>query len=310
MGSAEATSLWPALPYEAWKDTYATFHMMTQVIGKIRLKLATPVNHWWHVTLYVTARGLTTSAIPYQGRAFQIDFDFLRHELLIQRDSGETRSIALRPRTVAEFYREVMSALREMGIDVHIWTKPAEVQDAIPFDRDTTHHDYDADAVARCWRAMEQSARVFAKFRSQFIGKCSPVHFFWGSFDLAVTRFSGRKAPPHAGSAILPQSVTLEAYSHEVSSAGFWPGGATLPEPLYYAYAYPEPPGYRAARVAPLGATYNAEFGEFVLPYDTVRTSEDPDRMLLDFLQTTYDAEADLAKWDRAALERASDFPR
>ena len=295
---------WPALPYEAWADTCATLHMWTQVVGKIRLALAPMVNHWWQVPLYVDQRGLTTSPIPYGERTFQIDFDFVGHQLLVHCDGGATRTIALAPRTVADFHREVMATLKALRIDVEIWTTPVEVPDPVPFEKDTVHAAYDAAAVHRFWRALVQADRVLKEFRGGFLGKCSPVHFFWGSFDLAVTRFSGRLAPPHPGVPGVPDHITREAYSHEVSSAGFWPGGPSLPEAIFYSYAYPEPPGFRAAAVHPAAAFYSPDFGEFVLRYDDVRAAPSPDDALLAFLRTTYDAAADLGGWDRAALER------
>ena len=296
---------WPPLPLSAWQETQVTLHMWTQIVGKLRLAQTPWVNHSWHVTLYVTSRGLTTSPIPYATRTFEVDFDFIDHQLLIRTSTGATRTIPLRPRSVADFYAAVMTALHELGLDVHIRPRPNEVQEAIPFPEDHVHAAYDADAANRFWRVLVQSDRVLKQFRARFIGKCSPVHFFWGSFDLAVTRFSGRPAPPHPGGVPnFPDWVAREAYSHEVSSCGFWPGGGPMPMPVYYAYAYPEPPGFSAASVAPEGAFYSPEMREFVLPYDTVRTAASPDDALLAFLQTTYEAAANLGGWDRAALER------
>jgi uncharacterized protein DUF5996 len=296
---------WPSLPLSAWQDTQTTLHMWTQIVGKVRLALAPWVNHSWHVTLYVTSRGLTTSPIPYGTRTFEVDFDFIDHQLLICTSTGATRTIPLRPRSVADFYAAVMTALHDLGLDMRIQPRPNEVQEAIPFPEDHAHASYDADAANRFWRVLVQSDRVLKAFRARFIGKCSPVHFFWGSFDLAVTRFSGRPAPPHPGGVPnFPDWVAREAYSHEVSSCGFWPGGGPMPMPVYYAYAYPEPPGFSAASVAPDGAVYSAEMREFILPYDTVRTAASPDDALLAFLQTTYEAAANLGGWDRAALER------
>jgi len=296
---------WPTLPLKEWKDTYATLHMWTQIVGKIRLAQTPWVNHSWHVTLYVTSRGLTTSPIPYGLKTFQIDFDFVDHKLVIETSDGNVRLIDLRPRTVADFYAEVMSSLRSVGIDVAIHTTPNEIPDPIPFEEDTTHASYDADYANRFWRVLVQSDRVFKEFRARFIGKCSPVHFFWGSFDLAVTRFSGRTAPAHPGGVPhMPDIVAREAYSHEVSSCGFWPGGGAIDYPAYYAYAYPGPEGFKDYKIKPKGAFYSNDLGEFLLPYDEVRKSKDPDAALLDFLQSTYEAAADLAKWDRAALER------
>ena len=296
---------WPALPLDEWKDTYATLHMWTQVAGKVRFALSPWINHSWHVTLYVTSRGLTTSPIPYGERTFEIKFDFIDHKLLIETSDGEVRSVELRPRTVADFYREVMSALRGLDMDIQIHTLPNEIADPIPFDKDEQHSSYDPEYANRFWRVLVQTDRVFKEFRAKFIGKCSPVHFFWGSFDMAVTRFSGRTAPPHPGGVPhLPDVVAREAYSHEVSSCGFWPGGGPVPYPVYYAYAYPAPEGFKDFRVLPQAAFYSNDLGEFLLPYDEVRKSKNPDAVLLDFLQSTYEAAADLAKWDRPALER------
>jgi uncharacterized protein DUF5996 len=295
---------WPALPYDVWSDTYATLHLWTQVVGKIRLMLSPWTNHSWHVTLYVTSRGLTTSPIPHGRRTFSIDFDFIDHGLVLATSDGDVRTLPLRPRTVADFYAEVMAALAELGVPVHIHTMPNEIPDAIPFEHDHQHAAYDAPAVTRFWRALIQVDRVFKTFRARFVGKCSPVHFFWGSFDLAVTRFSGRPAPPHPGGVPhMPDWVAREAYSREVSSAGFWPGGAAVPEAVFYSYAYPEPPGFRDGAVAPAAARFDAALGEFVLPYEAVRTSADPDATLLAFLQATYEAAAERGHWDRAALE-------
>jgi hypothetical protein len=278
--------------------------MWAQIVGKIRLRGSAPTNHGWHSTLYVTARGLTTSPIPHGLRVFQIDFDFIDHALIVAVSDGRTARVALAPQTVATFYREVMDALHGLDLDVHIHGSPNEVVEPIPFDRDEVHRAYDAAAVTRFWRALVQSDRVFKRFRSGFVGKCSPVHLFWGALDLAVTRFSGRIAPEHPGGIPhLPDRVTREAYSHEVSSCGFWAGGGAIAYPAYYAYAYPEPAGFADAKVAPAQAFYSTDLHEFILPYDVVRTSDDPDRTLLEFLQSTYVAAADLAKWDRAALE-------
>ena len=278
--------------------------MWTQVVGKVRLAQAPRLNHWWQVPLYLSARGLTTSAMPYGAETFQIDFDFIEHKLVILKSDGQTRTLRLAPRTVADFYAEFTSALRSLGLDVKIWTTPVEVENPVPFERDTAHASYDADYANRFWRLLAQAERVFQQFRSRFVGKCSPVHFFWGSFDLAVTRFSGRRAPEHPGAPNIADSITREAYSHEVSSAGFWPGGGALAEPIFYAYAYPEPEGFNDYKVSPERAYYNTDFREFVLPYEAVRTSGAPDETLLKFLQTTYEAAAECAGWDRAALER------
>ncbi len=278
--------------------------MWTQIVGKIRLRESAPINHGWHSTLYLTSRGLTTSPIPHGLETFQIDFDFIDHVLAVTASDGGVARVALEPKSVAAFYRQVMEALHGLGMDVRIYAKPNEVADPIPFERDEVHCVYDAEAVNRFWRVLVQSDRVFKRFRSGFIGKCSPVHLFWGALDLAVTRFSGRKAPAHPGGIPnLPDRVTREAYSHEVSSAGFWAGGGAIAYPAYYAYAYPEPPGFGEARVTPSQAFYSQDVREFILPYDAVRTAADPDGMLLEYLQSTYVAAADLAKWDRAALE-------
>lgn len=304
LNGASRDEYWPSLPFDAWKDTCATLHMWTQMAGKIRLVQAPWVNHSWHVALYLTARGLTTSPIPYGMRTFQIDFDFIDHRLSIETSDGRARTMALAPRPVADFYRELFSHLAELGLDVKIHTRPCEVADAIPFEEDHVHAHYDAEYANRFWRALAQADRVFKEFRARFIGKCSPVHFFWGSFDLAVTRFSGRTAPPHPGGIPnLPDWVGREAYSHEVSSCGFWPGGEALPYPVFYSYAYPEPAGFSAASLRPDAAAYNTSFREFVLPYDDVRLSASPDAVLLEFLQSSYEAAADLGKWDRPALE-------
>lgn len=298
------TDTWPALPYEGWKDTLATVHMWTQIVGKIRMTLSPPVNHWWHVPLYVCARGLTTTAIPHGVRSFEMEFDFIDHRLAVRTCEGEVRTVEMRPRTVADFYAELMTALDELGLPVRINTMPQEVPGPIPFDQDTTHAAYDAEAANRGWRALAQADRVLREFRGRYQGKCSPVHFFWGSFDLAVTRFSGRPAPEHPGAPGLPDTVTREAYSHEVSSAGFWPGSEAFPEPAFYAYFYPEPAGFRTATVGPDAAYYATDFGEWILPYEAVRTAADPDAALMQFLEESYAAGASLGGWDRAALER------
>jgi hypothetical protein len=297
-----ASELWPGLPLEEWKDTYATLHMWTQIVGKIRLVQTPLVNHWWNVPLYVTPRGLTTTAIPHGTRSFEIDFDFISHRLDVKTDDGQSRSLALRPRSVADFYRELMATLGELGLEVSIRAKPDEVPDPIPFDQDEQHASYDAEYANRWWRIMLQSDRVFKEFRSRFIGKCSPVHFFWGSFDLAVTRFSGRRAPEREGA----DSITREAYSHEVISHGFWPGSGNVLEPAFYSYTAPEPKGLPEAKIRPAAGFYNAGTSGFILPYEAVRTAGDPDRVLMEFLQSTYEAGATLANWDRAALERAA----
>ncbi len=303
---APARTGWPELAYEDWKDTLETLHLWTQVVGKVRLVQTPWINHSWHVPLYVTARGLTTSPIPYGARAFEIAFDFIAHRLRIDTDDGGTAEIPLRPQSVADFHREVFARLAGLGIDVAIRTMPCEIPDAIPFEQDRTHASYDPDAATRFWRALVQADRVFKAFRSRFGGKVSPVHFFWGSFDLAVTRFSGRQAPAHPGGVPnMADWVAREAYSHEVSSAGFWPGGAALPEAVFYSYAYPEPKGFRDVTVRPSAAGFDQTLGEFVLPYAAVRAAADPDDMLLEFLQSTYDAAAERGRWDRQALEAA-----
>lgn len=299
---------WPALDFDVWKDSYATLHMWTQIVGKIRLACSPWTNHSWHVVLFVTARGLTTLTISHAARSFQIDFDFIDHKLLIQASDGAVRAMALRPCTVAAFYEELLSLLADIGLKVQINTMPNEVADAIPFERDDVHKSYDAEHVNRFFRGLVQADRVFKDFRSRYIGKCSPVHFFWGSFDLAVTRFSGRIAPPHPGGVPnLPDWVAREAYSHEVSSCGFWPGSAALPYPAFYAYAYPEPEGFDAKALCEGRAVYDRTLREFILPYDEVRKAGSPDALLLDFLQESYEAAADLGRWDRQSLERRYD---
>jgi hypothetical protein len=299
---------WPSLPFEGWQPTYATLHRWVQIVGKVRLARMPWINHSWSVTLYVTARGLTTGVMPCGDRSFQIDFDFLEHQLGVHTSDGRMRSLGLRPQSVAEFYRELLVTLRDLGVETAIDPRPNELADATPFAEDTGHADYDPDAANRCWRVLAQAERVFTAFRARFIGKCSPVHFFWGAFDLAVTRFSGRPAPRHPGGVPhLPDWVAREAYSHEVSSAGFWPGDARYPAPAFYSYAYPEPANYKAASVRPDGAAYDPKLGEFLLPYDAVRSAPNPDAALMEFLQSTYDAAADCGKWDRKALEWADD---
>lgn len=297
---------WPSLDFDAWKDTCATLHLWTQVVGKIRLVQTPWVNHSWHVPLYLTARGLTTSPIPHGVRTFQVDFDFIAHRLLVQASDGAVNEMTLRPCPVADFYAALMSTLAEIGLDVKIRTTPNEIADAIPFEQDRVHAAYDAQYANRFWRVLVQADRVFKEFRARFIGKCSAVHFFWGSFDLAVTRFSGRTAPEHPGGIPnLPDRVAREAYSHEVSSCGFWPGGEALPCPVFYAYAYPEPPGFGTTPLMPGKARYDTALREFVMPYDEVRKAESPDATLLEFLQGSYEACAAHGKWDRASLERA-----
>ena len=282
---------WPELPLAEWKDTLATLHMWTQIVGKIRLALTPLENHWWNVPLYVTPRGLTTSAIPYGDRLFQINFDFISHLLLIETTDGSVKTFALRPCSVAEFYKEIMTTLGSLGMPVTIWTTPVEVQDRTPFEEDQKHAAYDAEYAQRVWRILVQSDRVLTKFRSRFIGKVSPIHFFWGAFDMAVTRFSGRPAPKHPGVPNCGLFVMQEAYSHEVSSCGFWPGGGLVDEPAFYAYAYPEPQGFKDYPIQPPKAFYHSGISEFLLPYNVVRTSNSPDEILLSFLQSTYEAD-------------------
>jgi hypothetical protein len=297
---------WPALPYAQWSDTCETLHMWTQIVGKIRMRKTPPVNHWWHVPLYVTSRGLGTSPIPDGARTFEIDFDFIDHRLRIDTTDGGRRDFELRPMSVADFYSRVMRALAELRIDVTINTTPSEVSDPIPFEKDAVHAAYDADAVTRFWHVLIAACRVFAQFRCDFIGKVSPIHLFWGGFDLAMTRFSGRSAPPHPEVPGLPLAVTREAYSHEVSSAGFWPGAPGV-DALFYSYAYPEPPGYAEAAVRPAAAFYDKDWREFFLPYEAVRTAASPHDDLTAFLQTTYEAAASFGDWPRDALERRRD---
>jgi len=299
---------WPSLPLEAWSETYATWHLWSQIVGKVRLAQTPWLNHAWHATLYVTARGLTTSPIPHGSRTFEIGFDFVDHRLTVQISDGGTGGFALEPMTVATFYARLLQELGRLGVPVQIHRTPNEVPDPIPFDLDDTHRAYDREYAGRFWRILVQADRVFKAFRARFGGKCSPVHFFWGAPDLAVTRFSGRAAPEHPGGVPnLPDWVTRDAYSHEVSSAGFWAGAGPIPYPVFYSYAYPEPAGFAAAAIRPREAFYSPDFHEFVLAYDVVRQAESPDDTLLEFLQTTYEAAAGLGGWDRAALERGAD---
>jgi hypothetical protein len=296
---------WPDLPLAAWADTCATLHLWTQVVGKIRLAHAPIVNHWWQVPLYVTCRGLTTSPIPYGGESFQIDFDFIDHALKLQTSKGGIETVPLGPRTVADFYTEVMTRLRGLGIETRIWTMPVEIPDAIPFEHDITHASYDPDYVRRFWRILIQVDRIFTQFRGQFLGKVSPVHFFWGSFDMAVTRFSGRTAPQLAGkSPNLGAWVMQEAYSHEVSSCGFWPGNGGFGKAAFYSYAYPQPQGFESAPMSPAATYYDQSLGQHILPYDAVRQATSPDQELMRYLLSTYEAAADLGHWDRPVLER------
>ncbi len=293
---------WPPLPLAEWEPTRATLHMWTQIVGKVRLALAPRVNHWWSVVLYVNSRGLTTSAMPYGERALEIQFDFLKHILEIKVSDGSLRTLALAPRSVADFYREFMDALASLGIRVKIWPMPVEIPNPIRFDEDRVHNSYNPAHAARFWRALVCVDSVFSEFRARFIGKSSPVHFFWGSFDLAVTRFSGRRAPERPGA----DKMTREAYSHEVISAGFWPGNEGVIDAAFYAYAAPEPAGFSAAAIRPSAAFYDKKMSEYFLRYEDVRRSANPREMLLDFAQSTYDAGASLGSWDRHALERTT----
>ena len=303
--ASSAMEEWPELPYAAWKDTCETLHLWTQMVGKIRLVQTPWLNHSWHVPLYVTARGLTTSPIPYRELPIEIDFDFIDHVLWIRTSDGNFRQLMLRPMPVAEFYIDLFVAMGELGLDVRIRTMPCEIAGAVPFDQDDRHGAYDRDYAGRFWRILLSAHQVLAHFRTGFLGKASPVHFFWGSFDLAVTRFSGRPAPLHRGGVPhLPNSVAREAYSHEVSSAGFWPGGGgPVDFAAFYSYAYPAPNDFAQASVRPDEAFFSQDLGEFILPYEVVRTARDPKSTLMAFLQTTYDAAADLGRWDRAALD-------
>jgi Family of unknown function (DUF5996) len=293
--------VWPELPLAAWQDTYHTLHMWTQIVGKIRMTLTPLINHYWNATLYVSARGLTTSAIPYPGGLFEVEFDLVGHKLVIETSGGDVRTLALAPRTVADFYAELMSTLAALKIDVRIHAHPDEVANPIPFAEDRTHKSYDPKYVDRFRRLLISVDKVLKNFRGRFIGKCSPVHFFWGSFDIAVTRFSGRPAPPRS------DPMMQEAYSHEVSSAGFWPGGGDIKGPAFYSYTAPEPEGFKTYAVSPRPASYHQGIGEFLLMYDDIRGAPSPESQLMEFLQSTYEAGANLAKWDRAALERPAE---
>jgi Family of unknown function (DUF5996) len=305
MSNTSNAEAWPSLPLEAWSDTCATLHMWTQIVGKIRLAQSPWINHSWHVTLYVTSRGLTTSPIPYGNRTFQIDFDFINHQVTIQSSDGGMAGFSLQPQSVAAFYGRLKDEMAKLDLHVNINQKPNEIPDPISFDQDETHKAYDQVYANRFWRVLVQADRVFKEFRARFVGKCSPVHYFWGAPDLAVTRFSGRPAPEHPGGVPhLPDRVAREAYSHEVSSCGFWPGGGPIAYPVFYSYAYPEPSGFTSAPVKPNAAFYSKDLREFILPYDVVHAAESPDETLLDFLQTTYEAAANLANWDRNFLER------
>jgi hypothetical protein len=300
--------IWPALAYENWQDTCNTLHLWSQIVGKVKLALAPLINHWWGIVLFVTARGLTTGAMPYRDRVLQIDFDFCGHELVLRSSDAREQRIALQPMATADFYAAVMAALRALEIDLHIWTMPVEIEGAIPFDQDRQHASYDGAAAQTFWRQLVQVDRVFNVFRARFLGKSSPAHFFWGSFDLAVTRFSGRVAPPlnSTNTPNVAAWVMNEAYSHECSSVGFWPGNGGYGRAAFFAYAYPEPDGFGTAPVAPQGAAYNADIGQFLVDYDVVRRAASPDAALLDFMQSTHEAAANRGRWDRAALERPS----
>lgn len=303
--------IWPALPFAEWEQTAETLQLWTQIVGKVRLASTPWLNHSWHVTLYPTARGLTTSPIAHGAHAFEIRFDFIDHHLCILKSDGRQRKLALQPQTVAEFYRALIAALAALELPTQINMLPNETAEPIRFDEDGTDRSYEPEYANRFWRALLQSHRVFQKFRSAFIGKCSPVHFFWGSFDLAVTRFSGRTAPAHPGGVPhLPNAVAQEAYSHEVSSLGFWPGSFAMPEPIFYSYAYPSPVGFAGAKVEPSAACWNPSLKEFVLPYEVVRTARNGDDLLLAFAQSTYEAAARLASWDRDALEHRGSWPK
>lgn len=307
--SPRAASSWPALPFAHWQDTHATLHMWLQIVGKTRLALAPVENHWWQVALYVTPRGLTTSSMPHGERTFAVDFDFVDHSLAVRCSDGASRVMALTPRSVAQFHEDYTALLRSLDLQVAIMPRPVEIATAIPFADDREHASYDPDAVHCWWQLLVQADRVLKAFRAEFVGKASPVHFFWGSFDLAVTRFSGREAPRHPGAAPnCPDYVMVEAYSHECSSCGFWPGGGGIPAPAFYAYAYPEPPGYAEQAVTPAGAYYDRDLREFILPVEAIRSAAQADEHVLDFLRATYAAAADLAGWNRAALERPPGF--
>jgi Family of unknown function (DUF5996) len=299
--AADQPECWPTLPLDSWKDTCATLHMWTQIIGKVRLRLTPLVNHWWNVPLYVNSRGLTTSRIPYGPKSFEVLLDFIRHQLVLEMSDGTVKTLALAPRTVAEFYSEFMETLRSAGIEIKIWRMPVEIPNPIPFDQDKIHRSYDPKSVEKFWRILSSVDSVFYQFRSRFIGKSSPVHFFWGSFDLAVTRFSGRRAPERPGA----DRVTREAYSHEVSSVGFWPGGGEIKDAAFYSYMAPIPQGFKDASVRPGAARFDPTLGEFLLMYEDVRTSDSPTSALLDFCQSTYEAGATLGNWDRASLEKS-----
>jgi len=296
----EQPECWPTLRLDSWKDTYATLHMWTQIVGKVRLSLTPVLNHWWNVPLYVTAHGLSTSRIPYGERSFELWFNFLRHQLVLETSEGVLKTLPLIPRSVADFYQEFRNLLRSAGIEVRIWHMPVEIPNPIPFDQDRVHASYDPGPVEKFWRILLSVDSVFNQFRSAFVGKSSPVHFFWGSFDLAVSRFSGHRAPERPGA----DAMTREAYSHEVSSVGFWPGSGDIKDAAFYSYTVPEPPGFKDARLRPDAAFYHPQLSEFILMYEEVRKAKSPSTALLDFCQSTYEAGASLGNWDRAALER------
>src|SRR5258706_10056240 len=298
----DAPESWPALPLNSWKETLDTLHMWTQMVGKVRLALTPLVNHWWNVPLYVHARGLTTTEIPYGDRAFELRFDFIDHQLVLEDNRGIVKTLPLEPQSVADFYKRFMGLLHSAEIQVHIWSMPVEIPDPIRFEDDHIHASYDREAVDRFWRILLTSDRIFHEFRSGFIGKCSPVHFFWGSFDLAVTRFSGRRAPERKDA----DSITREAYSHEVSSVGFWAGSGNIQDAAFYSYTTPDPVGFQEAKIRPAEARYDKQMGIFILMYDDLRKSSSPSATLLDFCQSAYEAGAQLGGWDRAALERQS----
>jgi hypothetical protein len=299
----ESNQRWPELPYQAWKDTYATLHMWMQVVGKVAVARAPALNHSWAVALQLTPRGLSTRPLPHGGRTFTMEFNFLTHHLVIEASDGATRALPLAPRTVADFYREVMTALDELRLPVRIWSMPVEVPSPIRFEDDTVHHSYDSTYATRVWQIFTRIERVLTTARCSFVGKCSPAHVFWGAFDLALTRFSGRPAPPRDGPAFM-----RDAYSHEVISHGFWPGADALPEPIFYAYAVPEPPGLKEAAVQPAAAVYHRELGEFILPYEAVRRTAEPEAAIRAFVDSTYEQAATLAGWDRGALERRESY--
>ena len=303
--TSDSSECWPQIRLADWKDTCTTLHMWTQIVGKIRLELTPRLNHWWNVPLYVSPRGLTTSIIPYGTRQFEMEFDFVENQLVIRTSDPETASVALAPRSVADFYQDVMAKLRSLGIDIQIWKMPVEVADPIPFDQDKVHASYDGESVRRLWRILLSVDEVFKLFRSRFVGKSSPVHFFWGSFDLAITRFSGRRAPARNDADPVLRKIMQEAYSHEVISAGWWPGGGEVKEAAFYCHAAPTPNGFGQQKVQPAEAFYHSGLGEYLLMYDEVRRAKSPSAALLEFLQTTYEAGATTGKWDRKDLEAA-----